>query len=184
MYHNHLFSFLSVLWFNLFLWYNLIWPLCDVFVAWDVCVTCDNFPFWNQQGLITWPLMKHANVFSESCGLNLRDSAWFIPPNLKSCSAIILNNGALQECVLGPLLYSSYTHECAAKYSIYKFTDDTFVVGWILNNDGMDYRNEIGNRETWCQGNNLPCRPRQRKLWFTSGSKAVHITQYTLTELK
>ena len=53
---------------------------------------------------------------------------------------LILNTGAPQECILSPLLYSLFTHDCVAlpaSNSIIKFADDTTVVGLITNNDEM-----------------------------------------------
>ena len=51
---------------------------------------------------------------------------------------LILNTWAPQGCVLSPLLYSLFTHDCVAKHasnSIIKFIDYTTVVGVITNND-------------------------------------------------
>ena len=39
--------------------------------------------------------------------------------------------------------------------SIFKFADDTTVVGRISNNDETEYRNEIENLVNWCGNNNL-----------------------------
>jgi hypothetical protein len=49
-------------------------------------------------------------------------------------ATMILNTGAPQECMLSPLLYSLFTHNCMAKHdsnTIIKFADDTTVVGQI-----------------------------------------------------
>ncbi len=61
-------------------------------------------------------------------------------------SPLILNTGALQGCVLSPLLYSLYTHDCIAAHSsnvIVKFADDTTVIGLITDNDETAYREEV-----------------------------------------
>uniref|UniRef100_A0A8L0DMF9 Reverse transcriptase domain-containing protein n=1 Tax=Oncorhynchus mykiss TaxID=8022 RepID=A0A8L0DMF9_ONCMY len=73
-------------------------------------------------------------------------------------SPLILNTGAPQGCVLSPLLYSLFTHDCVATHasnSIIKFADDTTVVGLITNNDETAYREEVRALGVWCQENNL-----------------------------
>jgi hypothetical protein len=58
-------------------------------------------------------------------------------------ATLILNTGAPQGCVVSPLLYSLFTHDCTARHdsnTIIKFADDTTVVGLITNNDETAYR--------------------------------------------
>ncbi|XP_052328000.1 uncharacterized protein LOC127909849 [Oncorhynchus keta] len=66
---------------------------------------------------------------------------------------LILNTGAPQECMLSPLLYSLFTHDCVARQdsTAIKFADDTTVVGLIIDNDETAYREEVRD----CQDNNL-----------------------------
>ena len=52
-------------------------------------------------------------------------------PDGNSSTTLILNTGAPQGCVLNPLLYSLFTHDCVTKHesnTINKFADDTTVV--------------------------------------------------------
>ena len=59
---------------------------------------------------------------------------------------LILNTGALQGCVLSPLLYSLFIHDCTAKHdsnTVIKFADDTTVVGLITDNDETAYREDV-----------------------------------------
>ena len=65
---------------------------------------------------------------------------------------LILNTGAPQGCVLRPLQYSLFNHDCVAPQSsnsIIHFEDDTTVVGLITNNDETDYREEVRSQGVW-----------------------------------
>lgn len=77
--------------------------------------------------------------------------------NLTSTS-LTLSTGGPQSCVLSPLLYSLYTHDCVstrASNTIVKFADDTAVVGLISHGDETAYREEVATLEQWCQNNHL-----------------------------
>ncbi len=73
-------------------------------------------------------------------------------------NSITLNVGAPQGCVLSPLLYSLYTHDCVSSHSstsIFKFADDTVILGLITNNDETAYLDEVERLTSWCQDNCL-----------------------------
>ncbi len=73
-------------------------------------------------------------------------------------NSITLNIGAPQGCVLSPLLYSLYTHDCVSSHSstsIVKFADDTVVLGLISNNDETAYLDEVERLEITVPGLSL-----------------------------
>uniref|UniRef100_A0A8C6P5X3 Reverse transcriptase domain-containing protein n=1 Tax=Nothobranchius furzeri TaxID=105023 RepID=A0A8C6P5X3_NOTFU len=73
-------------------------------------------------------------------------------------SSILLSTGSPQGCVLSPLLYILYTSDCTASHpstAIFKFVDDTTVVGLITDGDEAAYWAEVRNLSRWCSDNNL-----------------------------
>ncbi len=96
-------------------------------------------------------------------------------------NSITLNVGAPQGCVLSPLLYSLYTHDCVSSHSstsIVKFADDTVVLGLISNNDETAYLGEVERLTSWCQDNCLSLNVSKTKELIVDFRKR-HLLPYT-----
>ena len=76
-------------------------------------------------------------------------------------STLPLNTKAPQGCVLSPLLYSLFPHDCVALQDpVIMFADDTTVVGLITNNDESAYWKEVSELALCCQENSLSTKQR------------------------
>ena len=68
---------------------------------------------------------------------------------------ITTNTGAPQGCVLSPILFTLYTSDCISESvstQLFKYADDTALVGLCVNDD-KDYRCEVGKFVMWCESN-------------------------------
>ncbi|KAK2875601.1 hypothetical protein Q8A73_024029 [Channa argus] len=76
----------------------------------------------------------------------------------RTSARLITNIGNPQGCVLSPILYTLFTHDCVASHKdniILKFADDTAVIGRIAGGNEAAYRREVASLVSWCGDNNL-----------------------------
>ncbi|KAI3355088.1 hypothetical protein L3Q82_017870, partial [Scortum barcoo] len=82
-------------------------------------------------------------------------------------------------CVLSPLLYSLFTHDCVATHSsntIIKFADDTTVIGLITGDNETAYLQRGGRRQREEHAPSPSTGLRWRES-AASGSSGVHISE-------
>ncbi len=137
----------------------------------------------------------HTGAKLQNLGLNRSLCSWILDfltgrsqvvrMGNNTSSPLILNTGAPHGCVLSPLLYSLYTHDCTATHSsnvIVKFADDTTVIGLIT--DTMRRPTERrwvpwlnGVRRTTSHATST----RPRSWWWISGDRAENTHPSTST---
>ena len=69
-----------------------------------------------------------------------------------------INTGAPQGCVLSPVLFILYTNSFVSTQigcDVFKYADDTAILGRIIDNEESNYRQEIANAVTWCENHHL-----------------------------
>lgn len=78
--------------------------------------------------------------------------------NNVTSSMCTTNTGAPQGCVLSPVLFILYTNSFTASQqecNVFKYADDTAILGRVVNYEESGYRQEILNAVEWCREHHL-----------------------------
>ncbi len=106
------------------------------------------------------------------------------PQNVKigdcTSSTSFVNTGVPQGCVLSPVIFTFFTHDCAAIHpfnATVKFADTT-IVGLFSENEETTYREEVQHFVQWCEDHNLVLNTHTHKkeiiIDFRRSKKTTH----------
>ena len=71
---------------------------------------------------------------------------------------LVTNTGATQGCVMSPVLFNLYTHDCKSAFcncTIVKYADVTVIIGKISNGECDEYVAQVHQFVDWCRSNFL-----------------------------
>ncbi|XP_076605509.1 uncharacterized protein LOC143332121 [Chaetodon auriga] len=109
---------------------------------------------------------QQQHLHEDAVQLSIHTVISFKLVNNHTPTTLTLKTAVPQGCVLSPLLYSLFTHDCLPVHgsnSIIKFAHNTTVIGLYNNNDESAYRDEIQQLVMWCAGNNLTLNTKKTK---------------------
>ena len=90
---------------------------------------------------------------------------------------VYTETGAPQGCVLSPLLFTLYTNSCRSSFpscKVYKYADDTALVGFCNNSD-TDYQKAVRSFVTWCKDNYLLLNVQKTKELIVDYRRKPHV---------